>query len=73
MSLQPTWDSEQRKETATPVTAHVLGQTHTDHCTHSLCVCVCVSMSVLKLSEGTEHSKTVSINRSAYLFPEKTD
>lgn len=38
MSLQPTWDSEQRKETATPVTAHAWGQTHTDHC-----ICLCVS------------------------------
>lgn len=40
MSLQPTWDSEQREETATPVTAHALGQTHTDQYIHSLCVCV---------------------------------
>lgn len=31
MSLQPTWDSEQRKETATPVTAHAWGQAHADH------------------------------------------
>lgn len=27
MSLQPMWDSEQRKETATPVTAHTPGDT----------------------------------------------
>lgn len=31
MSLQPMWDSKQREETATPVTAHAWGQTYTDH------------------------------------------
>lgn len=51
MSLQPTWDSEQRKETATPVTAHAWGQTHTDHCIR-VCVWVCACHSVHCSAQG---------------------
>lgn len=47
MSLQPTWDGEQRKETATPVTAHAKGRTHTDHvvCVVSVSQAACLDCS----------------------------
>lgn len=51
MSLQPTWDSEQRKETATPVTAHAWGQTHT-HTPRPLYMFVCMCLSDREAAKG---------------------